>query len=134
MSNISGLFTIGKDAETAGEDDKFRAKISVVDSTFMGGKTKEERREKEISTWFNITLWDKYAKSMVPHMTKGKQFYISGNCINRKYQKDGEEKYSLEIVNAKFEFVREGSGGQPQETSGSKSASTPDDNPPDMPF
>ena len=103
------LGTLGADAETAGEGDKFRARIRVADNFYMG-KDKED-----LTTWYTVTIWDKYAKSMLPHLTKGKQFFISGVAVNRKYQKDGEDRYELCIMKPEFKFVRDGKGEKPSD-------------------
>lgn len=46
--------------------------------------------------WHQVVLWR--AENLAPHLTKGKQVYIEGRLQTRKWDKDGETRYSTHVV------------------------------------
>lgn len=55
------------------------------------------RSGKETVTWLNISFFGERAEKIAVYVKKGKQVAISGEVYNRPYEKDGEQRYSLEI-------------------------------------
>lgn len=53
--------------------------------------------DKAITTWVNCNLWGKRGEAVSKFLLKGQQVGVSGELTNRPYQKDGIEKYSLEV-------------------------------------
>lgn len=67
--------------------------VAVTPSTQIDGKWEDGE-----ATWYRVTLWGKKAEVAIDALNKGTSVLISGTLQNRKYKdKDGNEKYSLEI-------------------------------------
>lgn len=66
------------------------------------------------TSWHRVTLWGHSAKFAGEHLTKGSLVYVSGRMEYRKYQKDGVEKTSAEIIAHTLQAL----GGKSRETSG----------------
>ena len=87
---------LGKDAET-----KFTpsgaslTRFSVA--TSRRWKDQQSGEWKEETDWHNISLWR--SENLAPYLTKGKQVYVEGRLQTRSYEdKDGQKKYSTEVV------------------------------------
>jgi single-strand DNA-binding protein len=53
--------------------------------------------DKAITTWLNCSIWGKRAETLAPMLTKGTKIGLTGELTNRPYNKDGVEKYSLDL-------------------------------------
>ena len=79
--------------------------------------TSEKRRDKagefqEITTWFRVTLWGKQAETASKYLTKGKPVYIEGRLRVDEYtDRDGKNRYSLELNASDMQFIGSGGGG-----------------------
>ena len=67
--------------------------------------TKQERVE-----WVRCTAWDKTAELAAKFLSKGRQVYVEGRMQTRKYEKDGVEKFSTEIVVSNVVFLGKADG------------------------
>jgi len=62
---------------------------------------KEERTE-----WHRVVAWSKLAELASQYLTKGRQVYIEGRIQTRSWDdKDGQKKYSTEIVATGIQFL-----------------------------
>ncbi len=86
---------LGRDAET-----KFTSSGVAVTrfsvATMERWKDKQTGEWKEETEWHNVTQWR--AENLAPYLTKGKQVYVEGKMKTRSYEKDGEKRYSTEVV------------------------------------
>jgi single-strand DNA-binding protein len=116
--------------------------------------TSEKKRDKagdmqDVTTWFRITLWRKQAENAAKYLTKGSPVYIEGRLrIEEWADRDGKNRYTLEVQATDMQFISSGNRGSGDEYSGSSSndfpsetggsndfapaASTPNDD--DIPF
>jgi single-strand DNA-binding protein len=53
--------------------------------------------EKQVATWLSCSLWGERGTKVAPFLLKGTRIGITGELTNRKYMKDGAERYSLEL-------------------------------------
>lgn len=68
--------------------------------------TNEKRGEKEVTTWFKITVWGKRAEVAAKHLTKGKQVYIEGRlAIEEWTDSDNKNRYTLDVQASDFQFI-----------------------------
>jgi len=76
--------------------------LSVATSESWRDKTSGERKEK--SEWHRITIYNEHlAKVAEQYLRKGTKVYLEGQIQTRKWtDKDGNEKYSTEIVLNRF--------------------------------
>jgi single-strand DNA-binding protein len=113
VNKVTLLGHLGKDAEG-----KFLpsgvhvAKFSVATSRRWKDKGSDDWKEE--TDWTNVSLWR--SENLVPYLTKGKQVYVEGRLQTRSYDKDGEKRYSTEVV--ADEVILLGGGGEKQDGGG----------------
>ena len=99
------------------------ASISVATSERWKDKNSGEQQER--TEWHRIKLFGRQAELAGEYLKKGSQVYIEGRIQTSKYQdKDGNDRWSTEIVAREMTFLggRGGGGGDSQSAS---SASPP---------
>jgi single-strand DNA-binding protein len=76
--------------------------FSVATSESWRDKSSGERKEK--TEWHRIVIFNEHlAKVAEQYLRKGSKVYIEGQLTNRKWtDKDGQEKYTTEIVLNRF--------------------------------
>ncbi len=62
-------------------------RVKAEDGTWDDGPT----------TWYRVDAWRKNAENIAESLTIGDRVIVIGEVENRKYEKDGEKRYSLEI-------------------------------------
>lgn len=63
-----------------------------------------ERRDR--TEWVRLTAFGKQAEIMGQYLSKGSKIYVEGRMQTSKYtDKDGQEKWSTEIVVKEFQFL-----------------------------
>jgi single-strand DNA-binding protein len=112
-NNISFLGRIGKDPElkTVGNTDLLE--LNVANNVGF-------KRDDQTTNWFRCSVWGKRGVSLHPHLSKGKQVFITGQLTLREYtNKEGQKGVSAEVRVDQLEFV---SGGGDGSNSGSSYA------------
>jgi single-strand DNA-binding protein len=87
----------------AGQDPEFKhfsnekrmAKVSLGVSEYGKGKVEDS---KILTQWVNLVFWNKKVQLIDGIITKGMRFSIEGRLNIRTYEKDGEKRYSTEVV------------------------------------
>ena len=59
----------------------------------------------KITDFFNCTAWRQQAEFLASHFHKGSAIFIEGNLQTRSWEKDGEKRYSTDIVIDDIRFV-----------------------------
>ncbi len=112
MSGVNKAIIIGhlgRDVEmryTTGGDAV--ANINVATSETWKDKAGEKQERTE---WHRLVAFGKTAELAGQYLKKGSQAYFEGRIETKKYEKDGVEKYSTQIVVEKMTFLGGGSGG-----------------------
>jgi single-strand DNA-binding protein len=70
------------------------ANLSMATSTFSS----KDNQKQEYTEWHNIVAFNKAAEVIQSYVKKGDQIFVEGSLQTRKYEKDGIERYSTEIV------------------------------------
>ena len=61
--------------------------------------TDKSGQKKEETEWHNVTAWDRTAEVIRDYVRKGSKVYVAGKSKTRKWQdKDGNDRYTTEIV------------------------------------
>ena len=137
MSNsISFIGRVGNDPELKEVGQNSVLDLSIANNVGFG--------DRQITNWFRCSLWGKRAVSLKPHMTKGKQVFVTGQLSLRKFtDREGVERISPEVRISELEFAGDrnfsGDGGDSYSTPSTQSgpATTPPATPEtedDMPF
>lgn len=73
--------------------------------------TDKAGQKQEKTEWHRIVVWGKLAELCNQYLAKGRQAYIEGRIQTRQWQdKDGQTKYTTEILAQTIQFL----GGQTQ--------------------
>lgn len=74
----------------------------------------------EETEWHRVTVWGTQGENCATHLAKGRRVLIEGKIKTSSYEKNGEKRYSTEIVAHYVEFLggRDGGGGGGQGRSG----------------
>ena len=94
---------LGRDPEVRSTQDGSKmANLSVATSESWRDKTSGERREK--TEWHRVVIFnDRLAEVAEKYLRKGAKVYIEVQLQTRKWtDKDGQERYSTEVVLSKF--------------------------------
>ncbi len=76
-------------------------------------RTKKEGEWVDQTEWHNIVTFGKMAENCEKYLSKGSSAYIEGRIQTRKWQdKEGNDRYTTEIVAANVQFLSGGGGGQ----------------------
>lgn len=86
--------------------------ISVA--TSKKWKDKQTGEQKEATEWHKVAAFGKLAEIMAEYLRKGSKVYIEGSLRTRKWEKDGQNHYTTEIIADEMKMLdgrRSGSGG-----------------------
>lgn len=92
---------------------------AVCNMTMATSETwKDKNGEKQEKTeWHKIVVWGKSGEACGQYLTKGARAYVEGKLQTRKYEKDGVDHYSTEVVAQQVQFLG-GKSAPKQETEG----------------
>jgi single-strand DNA-binding protein len=69
-----------------------------------------ERQER--TEWHGIVVWGRPAENCAQYLRKGRQVFVEGRLQTRKWQdKEGQDRWTTEIVADRVQFVGGGAGG-----------------------
>lgn len=73
-------------------------------------KDKSDQKQ-ERTEWHKVVAWGKTAENCAKFLTKGQQVYLEGKLQTRSWDdKDGNKRYTTEIVAQSVVFLRAGAG------------------------
>jgi len=126
------LGNVGADPEagTAGTGNSY-ASFSLA--TTERWKDKDSGEKKERTEWHRVVAWGPLAETVTKYVKKGSKLYIEGSIRTHKYQKEGQDHWSTQVVLQGFDArlilldKREGGdrrdasvGDEPEDRSGGK--------------
>lgn len=118
VNKVTILGRLGKDPEVKSTQQG----TSVVNFTVATSENwKDKNGEKQEKTeWHRIVAFAKLADIIAKYAKKGGQVYIEGKIQTRSWKdKDGQTKYTTEIIAQTFQFVgSKASSGGSQDSSG----------------
>lgn len=93
LNRVTLLGHLGKDAET-----KYAASGTPITrfSIATNRRVKKGDQWEDAVDWHNITAFDQ--EKVAAYLLKGKPVYVEGRLQTRSYDKDGEKRYSTEVV------------------------------------
>lgn len=95
-------------------------------------KDRESGEQQEKTEWHRVVFFGRLAEIVGEYLKKGSQIYVEGRLQTRKWQdRDGNDKYTTEIVANDMQMLggggggsRSSGGGMDQSRSGSSSGDT----------
>lgn len=118
LNKVMLIGRLGKDPEVRRMNNGNQVvSFSLATSESWRDKQTGERREK--TEWHNVVIFNEnIGKIAEQYCKKGSQIYLEGSLTTRKWEKDGQDRYSTEIVLQNFNGTlkllgdkRDGDGG-----------------------
>jgi single-strand DNA-binding protein len=111
INKVILIGNLGKDPEvrfTPGGQAVANFNIATSESwTDKNSGQKQERTE-----WHRIVVWGKLAELCGEYLKKGRQCYVEGRLQTREWtDKEGQKKYTTEVVANTVQFLGGGGGG-----------------------
>ena len=103
VNKVILIGNLGRDPEIRTTQDGMRiANFSVATSESWRDKASGERKER--TEWHRVVIFNEnLAKVAEQYLRKGSKIYLEGQLATRKWtDKDGQEKYSTEVVLNRF--------------------------------
>lgn len=88
-----------------GNDPELRYTPSQVAVASFSVATTERSKDKDITTWHKVVVWDKLAENCKKYLYKGSKILVEGKLQTDSYDKEGVKHYSTKIVATKVEFL-----------------------------
>jgi single-strand DNA-binding protein len=104
------------------------ARVRIATSEIW--KKNGEKHEK--TEWHNVVFFGKLAEIVGEHLKKGSLVYVEGHLQTRSWEKDGETRYTTEIIAESMKMLPSGGGKAPdasKQTQKAQSKSSHDDGP-----
>ena len=108
LNRVLILGNLGSDpelAETTGGQKVAKFSIATNDTWTDKAGTKQERTE-----WHRIVVWGRQAEQCHQYLKKGRTAFVEGRIQSHSWEKDGQKRYTTEIVAINVQFI----GGAPQ--------------------
>ena len=111
MAGVNKVIILGN----LGADPELRSSPSGITTcrlsiaTSMNWTDKNSGEKKEKTEWHRIVFFGRSAEVLDQYVKKGQQLYVEGRLQTNKYEKDGIERYSTDIIGESFNFIS-GSG------------------------
>ena len=118
---------LGQDPEvkfTAGGAAVTTLSIATSDSW----KDKDSGMDKERTEWHRVVLWRRLAEIAGEYLKKGSKVYIEGQLQTRKWEQEGQTRYTTEIIARDMQFLdsRGSANTSNQEGAGKSEETAPD--------
>jgi single-strand DNA-binding protein len=99
LNHVCLAGSLGADPElrvTQGGTAVLNLRLATTESYLDKDKVRQERTE-----WHRVTVWGKRGESLARLLSKGMRLTIVGRIHNSSYEKDGQKRYTTEVVAAK---------------------------------
>jgi single-strand DNA-binding protein len=93
------------------------ANLSLATSYKTGGK--DGKPVNEVTEWHRLVAFSRTAEIIRDYVKKGSPLYIEGQLQTRSYDKDGEKRYTTEIVIRELSMLGAKEGGQKEQQTAS---------------
>lgn len=80
--------------------------------------TDKSGEKQEKTEWHKIEVWKKLAELCNQYLKKGRQAYAEGKLVTRKWEDNGETKYSTSIVASTVQFLGDNNSKNENKKSG----------------
>ena len=100
------------------------AVTSISVATSESWKDKNTGQQEQRTEWHRVVFFNKLAEIAGQYLKKGSKVYIEGSLRTRSWDKDGEKRYTTEIVANEMQMLdNKGDGGN---AAGNSTQQTPD--------
>jgi single-strand DNA-binding protein len=96
LNKVMLLGNLGADPElrvTPSGQSILKLRLATTESYLDKGGTRQERTE-----WHRVTVWGKRGEALSKILAKGSTIFVDGRIQTSSYEKNGEKRYSTDIV------------------------------------
>jgi single-strand DNA-binding protein len=96
LNRVMLLGNLGADPElrvTPGGQAILKLRLATNETYLDKSNVRQERTE-----WHRVTVWGRRAEALGKILTKGDSLFIEGRLQTSSYEKNGEKRYSTEVV------------------------------------
>jgi single-strand DNA-binding protein len=96
LNRVLLLGNLGADPElrvTAGGQAVLKLRLATNESYVDKNNVRQERTE-----WHRVTVWGRRAEALGKFLQKGDSLFVEGRLQTSSYEKNGEKRYSTDIV------------------------------------
>ncbi len=96
LNRVMLLGNLGADPElrvTPGGQAVLKLRLATNESYLDKNNVRQERTE-----WHRVTIWGRRAEALGKILNKGDSLFIEGRLQTSSYEKNGEKRYSTEVV------------------------------------
>ena len=96
LNRVMLLGNLGADPElkvTPGGQAVLKLRLATTESYVDKNQVRQERTE-----WHRVTVWGKRGEALAKFLQKGAKIFIEGRLQTSSYEKNGEKRYSTDIV------------------------------------
>jgi single-strand DNA-binding protein len=107
-------------------------------------RVKKDEQWVDVPEYHTVVVWGRQAETSAQYLKKGSQVLVEGRLQTRSWEKDGQKRYTTEVVSEQVTFGRAaGGGGERSSAPATPKAQPKDDaidyptediNPDDIPF
>jgi single-strand DNA-binding protein len=119
VNRVTLIGHLGRDPETRYfPDGKAATNVSIATSHSWTDKASGEKKEE--TEWHRVVFTGRLAEVAGEYLKKGAQVYVEGRLKTRKWEKDGAQHYTTEIVAMNMQMLGsrgETAGGSPSSSS-----------------
>jgi len=118
LNKVQLIGRLGKDVEMRyAQDGTAIANLSLATSEYYKDKATGERKDR--TEWHRVVLFGRTAEIAGEYLKKGALAYVEGGLRTRKWEKDGVDHYTTEIVGNELKMLdrppNAGNGQQPSQ-------------------
>ena len=73
-------------------------------ATSESWKDKDTGSDQERTEWHRVVLWRRLAEIAGEYLKKGSKVYIEGQLQTRKWEQDGQTRYTTEVIGRDMQF------------------------------
>ena len=88
-------------------------------ATSESWKDKDTGTDQEKTEWHRVVLWRRLAEIAGEYLKKGSKVYIEGQLQTRKWEQDGQTRYTTEVVGRDMQFLDSRGGSSSSDNSSS---------------
>ena len=109
LNRVMLLGNLGADPElrvTPGGQAVLKLRLATNESYLDKNQVRQERVE-----WHRVTVWGRRAEGLAKFLRKGFKLFVEGRLQTSSYEKNGEKRYSTDIVATNIIVASNGEGG-----------------------
>ena len=104
VNKVILLGNLGKDPDIRATSAGSRlASFSIATSTKYRNKETQQLEDK--TEWHRVVLWRRLAEIAGEYLKKGSKVYIEGQLQTRKWEQDGQTRYTTEVIGRDMQFL-----------------------------